>query len=128
MPSPSGVSAGIIPKNPPGGSTVMTERTGCLTLPAEKSMSAFSIAGIKSSIRKCRRTCSSSRCNGSLRFIRCSMFDVGHSRFALLLTADYADNTDLTWNQRLIWKPRNHERSKKGKESGKEERRKALLK
>ncbi|PYJ72430.1 MAG: hypothetical protein DME75_04945 [Verrucomicrobia bacterium] len=56
-------------------------------------------------------------------------FDVGCWAFEIcFLTADYADNTDLTWNQKLIWKPRNHERSKKGKESGKEERRKALLK
>jgi hypothetical protein len=27
------------------------------------------------------------------------MLDVGRSRFRLILTADYADNTDLTWNQ-----------------------------
>src|SRR6266496_1149784 len=63
----------------------------------------------QSSIRKCFRTCSSSRCNGSLRFIRCSMLDVGRSRFPLLLTAAYADNTDLTWNQRPIWKTRKSE-------------------
>jgi len=37
------------------------------------------------------------------------MLDVGRSRFPLLLTAAYADNTDLTWNQRPIWKTRKSE-------------------
>jgi hypothetical protein len=43
---------------------VITERTGCVTWPAEKSTSAFSIAGINSAIRKCFRTCCSSRKSG----------------------------------------------------------------
>src|SRR5437588_7427327 len=51
----------MIPMNPPGGSTVMIERTGCVTFPAEKSISACFIAGIKSLMRKYSRTCCSSR-------------------------------------------------------------------
>jgi hypothetical protein len=46
---------------------------------------------------------------------------LGVSRFPLLLTADYADNTDLIWSQRPIWKPRNQIQNK-ADESGNEEK------
>jgi hypothetical protein len=52
---------------------MITERTGCVTLPAEKSISAFSIAGINPAIRKCFRTCSSSRKSGA-----CIPFIISH--------------------------------------------------
>jgi threonine dehydratase len=79
IPSPS-PRAGIIPKKPPGGSTLMTERTGCVTFPAENSASAFSIAGIKSRMRRCCRTC-------------CSVIKTGAGEFIQLYSRDSSQRT-----------------------------------
>src|SRR5438270_2781220 len=51
----------MMPKKPLCSRTLTTRRTGCCTLPRDKSRNASAIAGMSSSIRRSLRTCSSSK-------------------------------------------------------------------
>src|SRR5437867_402897 len=60
----------MTPRNPSCPATGTTTRTGCTALPPERSARAPAMAGIRSSIRRSRRTASSSRFTTSLPLLR----------------------------------------------------------
>src|SRR2546427_1225684 len=60
----------MTPRNPSCSATGTTTRTGCTALPPERSARARAMAGIRSSIRRSRRTASSSRFTTSLPLLR----------------------------------------------------------